>query len=41
MMIDTDEKLGDAGSLQFASISDDDLRNPLSVHFVGEVGRDD
>lgn len=27
--------------LQFASLSDDDLRNPLSVHFVGEVGRDD
>ncbi|KAH9553001.1 hypothetical protein CY35_09G097100 [Sphagnum magellanicum] len=27
--------------LQFATISDDDLRNPLSVHFVGEVGRDD
>lgn len=27
--------------LQFASISDDDLRNPLSIHFVGEVGRDD
>lgn len=27
--------------LQFVSLSDDDLRNPLSVHFVGEVGRDD
>lgn len=27
--------------MQFASIGDDDLRNPLSVHFVGEVGRDD
>lgn len=27
--------------MQFASLSDDDLRNPLSVHFVGEVGRDD
>lgn len=27
--------------LQFASLSDDDLRNPLSIHFVGEVGRDD
>eukprot|EP00245_Coleochaete_scutata_P000270 TRINITY_DN1033_c0_g2_i4.p1 TRINITY_DN1033_c0_g2~~TRINITY_DN1033_c0_g2_i4.p1 ORF type:complete len:524 (+),score=94.91 TRINITY_DN1033_c0_g2_i4:229-1800(+) len=27
--------------LQLASVSDEDLRNPLSVHFVGEVGRDD
>lgn len=27
--------------MQFASINDDDLQNPLSVHFVGEVGRDD
>jgi E3 ubiquitin-protein ligase HUWE1 len=26
---------------QFANINEDDLRNPLSIHFVGEVGRDD